>query len=197
MPASASQKKRQIRQYAHPDKTRPNNPAVGLVTRKTDPHAGHKSDLEAARKISELAPEKTDVQMNTNMQTDDLKKKRGDHANKWQVKVNGLDYLNTRTGKPEFSGKTGIAVWLLDTNYDGRSLYPTQVFFPMVDAKSGWTKLAKNLRAEIDEGLIESYRGTVSLPFPTGGQERVAVKIVDDRGIEMLRVINLMEVKRK
>ena len=164
-----------------------------MVTPKTDPHAGHKNDPEVAKKISELAPEKTDVQMNTNMQTDDLKKKRGDHANKWQVKVNGLDYRNTRTGKPEFGGKTGIAVWLLNTNYDGHSLYPTQVFFPMAVAKSGWTKLAKNLRAEIDEGLIESYRGTVSLPFPTGDQERVAVKIVDDRGIEMLRIINVLK----
>ena len=52
-------------------------------------------------------------------------------------------------------------------------------------------RLAKNLKAEIDEELIETYRGTKSLPFSPGPNKRVAVKIVDDRGIESLRIINL------
>ena len=43
--------------------------------------------------------------------------------------------------------------------------------------------------AEIDEDLIEAYRGTVSLPFAPGANRRIAVKIVDDRGIESLRVM--------
>ena len=79
-----------------------------------------------------------------------------------------------------------IAVWMLDTGYDGRNLYPNQVFFPMTDHKSGWTRLAKNLKAEIDEDLIEAYRGTQSLPFEPGKHCRIAVKIVDNRGIESL-----------
>lgn len=54
---------------------------------------------------------------------------------------------------------------MLDTDYDGRSLYPRQVFFPMAGDGEGWAKLARNLKAEIDEELIEAYRGTVSLPF--------------------------------
>ncbi len=74
-----------------------------------------------------------------------------------------------------------------------RSLFPSQVFFPMSDAKSGWYKLAKNLKAEIDEELIEAYRGTVSIPFTPGKNERIAVKIVDDRGIESLRVVGISE----
>ena len=78
---------------------------------------------------------------------------------------------------------------MLDSNYDGRSLYPRQVFFPMAGAKEGWARLAKNLKAEIDEELIEAYRGTVSLPFAPGANRRIAVKIVDDRGIESLRVM--------
>jgi hypothetical protein len=57
----------------------------------------------------------------------------------------------------------------------------------------GWARLARNLKAEIDEDRIEQYRGTVSLPFEPGDHGRVAVKIVDDRGIESLKVI---EVKR-
>ena len=55
----------------------------------------------------------------------------------------------------------------------------------------GWARLAKNLKAEIDEELIEAYRGTVSLPFEPGGYKRVPVKIVDDRGIESLKVIGV------
>jgi len=54
-------------------------------------------------------------------------------------------------------------------------------------------RLAKNLKAEIDEELIEAYRGTVSLPFEPGEHRRIAVKIVDDRGIESLK---LMEIER-
>ena len=79
---------------------------------------------------------------------------------------------------------------MLDTDYDGRSLYPQQVFFPMSGNNEGWSRLARNLRAEIDEDLIEAYRGTVSLPFEMGDNQRVAVKIVDDRGIESLRIMS-------
>ena len=58
--------------------------------------------------------------------------------------------------------------------------------------KEGWAKLAKNLKAEIDETAIEAYRGTVSLPFAPGKHGRVAVKIVDDRGIESLKILEIM-----
>jgi len=109
------------------------------------------------------------------------------------VEVRGFDYFNTKTGELESGSEKRIAMWMLDTDYDGRSLYPRQVFFPMAGPKDGWSKLAKNLRAEIDENLIEAYHGAVSLPFKPGEHGRIAVKIVDDRGVESLRVL---EVKR-
>ena len=104
-----------------------------------------------------------------------------------QVEVLGFDYYNPKTGEVESGGKNNIAMWLLDTDYDGRSLFPSQVFFPMAGAKDGWAKLAKNLQAEIDAEKIEAFQGTVSLAFEPG--DTVAVKIVDDRGIESLRVL--------
>ncbi len=55
--------------------------------------------------------------------------------------------------------------------------------------KNGRISLAKNLKAEIDEELIEGYRGTVSLPFELGKNRRIAAKIIDDRGIECLKII--------
>src|SRR5262249_3117901 len=107
------------------------------------------------------------------------------------AEVHGFDYFNTRTGAIESGGKEKIAMWLLDTDYDGRSLYPRQVFFPMADEDEGWAKLARNLKAEIDPDLIENYRGTVSLPFELGKHKCVAIKVIDDRGIESLKVLNL------
>ena len=61
----------------------------------------------------------------------------------------------------------------------------------MADAKDGWAKLARNLKAEIDEDLIEAYRGTISLPFELGEHRRIAVKIIDDRGIESLKIVEI------
>jgi adenine-specific DNA-methyltransferase len=90
------------------------------------------------------------------------------------------------------SGNTSkIAMWLLDTDYDGRSLYPRQVFFPMAAEDEGWARLARNLKAEIDPDLIQAYRGTVSLPFEPGDYKRVAVKVIDDRGIESLKIVEV------
>lgn len=174
-------------------------------------------DPEAAKDIDELDAKKTGMlllraQMNTDLLTDDLKKKRtsnesfwligqpdvtlrqlktGEHKGAWQVQVNGFDYYDPVTGKIESGTTSKIAVWLLDTDYDGRSLFPRQVFFPMSGEKDGWSRLAKNLKAEIDEELIEEYRGTVSLPFEPGDYRRIAVKIVDDRGIESLKILRV------
>ncbi|MBW2615297.1 MAG: site-specific DNA-methyltransferase, partial [Deltaproteobacteria bacterium] len=177
--------------------------------------ASFQFDSEAAKDIDETDwPGVTllKAQMNTDLLTDDLKKKRvgnesfwligqpdvrlemvkdGDDKGKYRVEVHGFDYYNTKTGVIESGGTDKIALWMLDTDYDGRSLLARQVFFPMVGPKDGWTRLAKNLKAEIDEELIEAYRGTVSLPFEIGDNKRVAVKIVDDRGIESLKILEV------
>ena len=174
-------------------------------------------DDEAAKDIDELKPEIAGmqllkVQMNADLFTDDLKKKRsgndsfwligqpdveikrikkGDDKGKYQVEVMGFDYYNPKTGNVDSGGKGNIAMWLLDTNYDDRSLFPSQVFFPMAGAKDGWSRLARNLKAEIDKEKIEAFKGTVSLPFEKGDNAKIAVKIIDDRGIESLRVISI------
>jgi adenine-specific DNA-methyltransferase len=166
-------------------------------------------DNEAAKDIDELTPEIAEMQlikaqMNADLLTDDLRKKRSSNESFWligqpdidvhklddgkvQVEVMGFDYYDPKTGNVDSGSKNNIAMWMLDTDYDNRSLFPSQVFFPMAGAKEGWTKLAKNLKAEIDTDKIERFIGTKSLPFKPG--QIIAVKIIDDRGIECLRVI--------
>lgn len=168
-------------------------------------------DPEAAKDIDETNwPGVTllKAQMNTDLLTEDLKKGRASNESFWlmgqpdievrknndglyEVEVHGFDYFDTKSGELKSGGKKNIAMWSLDTNYDNRSLFPQQVFFPMAGAKDGWNKLKKDIKAELDEALMAQYHSTVSLPFEKGDNECIAVKIVDDRGIESLKVIKL------
>ena len=99
--------------------------------------------------------------------------------------------FDTAKGELISGGKSKIAMWSLDMDYDDRSLLPGQVFFPMAGKDGGWKKLKKVIRAELNEELLDRFHGTVSLPFEAGENRKVAVKIVDDRGIESLKVISL------
>ncbi len=168
-------------------------------------------DPEAAKDIDEVNwPGVTllKAQMNTDLLTEDLKKKRASNQSfwlmgqpdvelrqrpdgTWEVEVNGFDYFDPKAGNVESGGKQKIAMWSLDTDYDNRSMMPHQVFFPMADAKGGWNRLRRTVRAELDEDLLEQFHGTVSLPFEAGENRRIAVKIVDDRGIESIKIMPL------
>jgi adenine-specific DNA-methyltransferase len=169
-----------------------------------DPEAA--KDIDALKGITALK-----AQMNTDLLTEDLKKAASKSTTNqsfwlmgqpdvhltalpsglWQVEVNGFDYFDTAKGELVSGGKAKIAAWSLDTDYDGRSLFPHQFFFPMAGKDEGWMKLKKDIRAELDEDLLKHFVGTVSLPFEAGANATVAVKIVDDRGIESLKVMKL------
>ena len=177
--------------------------------------AAFQFDPEAAKDIDEThwpGVSLLKAQMNADLLTSDLKRKRATNESFWligqpdvaveriadgadkgkfRVSVQGLDYYNTKTGHLESGGFERIALRMLEPDYDGRSLFARQVFFPMAGPKDGWAKLSRNLKAEIDTSLIEAYRGTRSLPFEVGEHSRAAVKIVDDRGIESLKIVGL------
>ena len=61
----------------------------------------------------------------------------------------------------------------------------------MAGKGEGWEKLKKSIRAELDESRLHQFQGTVSLPFAAGDNRKIAVKIIDDRGIESLKVMAL------
>jgi adenine-specific DNA-methyltransferase len=172
-----------------------------------DPEAA--KDIDQTKGITALK-----AQMNTDLLTDDLKKARASNQSFWlmgqpdvevrkantpkgsegdwySVEVHGFDYFDTAKGELVSGGKGKIAMWLLDTDYDERSLFPRQVFFPMAGKGEGWQKLKKDIKAELNEALLEQFHGTVSLPFAAGENRKIAVKIIDDRGIESLKVISL------
>ena len=175
--------------------------------------AAFQFDPEAAKDIDEyIYPGVTvlKAQMNTDLMTEDLKKKRssdqsfwlvgqpdvelirdGRSKRKFKVKVNGFDYYDVKKGTVESGSTSRIAMWMLDTDYDGMCIEPKQVFFPMGGKKDGWNKLAKTLKTEVDPDLIEKYAGNESLWFMAEPNTRIAVKIIDDRGIESLKVIRI------
>ena len=173
--------------------------------------AAFQFDPEAAKDIDETdwpGVELLRAEMNSDLQTDDLKGGRTANESfwlvgqpeveatrlddgRWRVEVLGFDYFDVSSGEHVSGDAEEIAVWMLDTDYDGRSLFPHQVFFPSDGRKGGWDKLAKALKASLDTTLMSAYADTVSLPFEAGVNRRAAVKIVDTRGIESLRIVDL------
>lgn len=178
--------------------------------------AAYQFDPEATKLIEETKwPDMQifAVQMNTDLMTGDLKKKRssnqsfffigqpdvelihdGRTKDVYKVRVNGFDYYDPKTGKVKSGSANNIAMWMLDEDYDGSCIEPEQIFFPLGGKSGGWHKLAKTLKAELDQEAIEQYAGNVSLPFKIKpGQKKVAVKIIDDRGIESMKVLKVGE----
>lgn len=168
-------------------------------------------DPEASKDIDEMKLENIKIlkaQMSVDILTHDLRRKRSSNQSYWligqpdvdivsiednmfKVQVKGFDYYNPVTGAVDSGSIKKIAMWMLDSDYDERSLFPEQVFFPMGDKKRDWTKLAKSLNGEVDEEKLEVFVGTESLPFKPGNHKKVAVKIIDDRGIESFVVKKL------
>ena len=85
-----------------------------------------------------------------------------------------------------------VPAWFLDTDYNDLCFHVSQAFFPRTGA---WESLKKALRGEYEESVWDHLAGTVSAPFEAGDQGQIAVKVIDDRGNELLVVKNLKEAK--
>ena len=104
------------------------------------------------------------------------------------VKMEGVDIYNPVDNTVSSAGADKVAAWFVDSDYDGRTFCITQAFFP---DKSAWDKIARALKGIIDEDRFEKFSGTESFPFPAGDHACVAVKVIDPRGNEVMRVHNL------
>ena len=104
------------------------------------------------------------------------------------VEMQGVDIYDPVTNTIDPNRADKVAAWFVDNDYDGRTFCVSQAFFP--DA-SAWEKLAVALKGVVDEEAFEALAGTVSLPFPVGEHKAVAVKVIDPRGNEVVRVHRL------
>lgn len=111
-------------------------------------------------------------------------RKSGDDA-LYQVELLGLDIFDPETLESESIEGQNVPCWMLDTDYDGMCFYATQVFFPKTSA---WDNLQRSLGATFEDSVWEHLAGTISEPFALGEHRCVAVKVIDERGNELLRV---------
>jgi len=104
----------------------------------------------------------------------------------FQVSLLGLDTFDPATMELDHKAGEMVPAWFLDTDYDPtRCFRVCQAFFPKTGA---WDNLRRELRAEYDESLWDHLAGTSSALFEAGEQRQIAVKVIDERGNELLVV---------
>jgi adenine-specific DNA-methyltransferase len=111
-----------------------------------------------------------------------------DKNGEYTVHMEGVDIYNPVDNSITPSRADKVAAWMVDGDYDGRTFCATQAFFP---DKTAWKKLAAALKSVVEDDAFDALSGTVSLPFPAGPNKAVAVKVIDPRGNEVMRVHSL------
>lgn len=101
----------------------------------------------------------------------------------YKVQMDGVCVYNPLTGAIEDTSSKKVAAWFLDTDYDGRCFCVSQAFFP---DKTAWEKIARALGGSVPEGAFEAF--TTSWPFKLGQHKRIAVKVIDPRGNEVMAI---------
>jgi adenine-specific DNA-methyltransferase len=104
---------------------------------------------------------------------------------RYQVALRGLDVFDPTTMQTDHRSGDDVPAWFLDTDYNDLSFHVSQAFFPRTSA---WDSLKRALGAEYEGSVWEHLSGTTSAPFVAGENRRIAVKVIDDRGNELLVV---------
>jgi very-short-patch-repair endonuclease len=108
----------------------------------------------------------------------------------YQVELVGLDVFDPATMEAVHRGGNDVPAWFLDTDYNGLCFHVCQAFFPRTAA---WDDLKRALKGEYEDSLWEHLAGTTSAPFEAGEHAQVAVKVIDDRGNELMVVKSLKD----
>ena len=106
----------------------------------------------------------------------------------YEVELLGLDVFDPIEMVNHKNKGDDVPAWFLDADYNDLCFHVSQAFFPRTGA---WENLKKSLRGEYEESVWEHLAGTVSAPFEAGDNKQIAVKVIDDRGNELLVVKNL------
>jgi adenine-specific DNA-methyltransferase len=107
---------------------------------------------------------------------------------KYQVELLGFDVFDPISMEVEHRSGDDVPAWFLDTDYNDLCFHVSQAFFPRTGA---WENLRKALKGHYEESVWEHLSGTVSAPFEAGENGQIAVKVIDDRGNELLVVKKL------
>lgn len=121
-----------------------------------------------------------------------VKAKGKSNGQLYEVELLGLDVFDPVTMETHHRSGDDVPAWFLDTDYNGLCFHVSQAFFPRTGA---WENLKKALKGEYDESVWEHLAGTVSAPLEAGEHKQIAVKVIDDRGNELLVVKPLSEAK--
>jgi adenine-specific DNA-methyltransferase len=117
-----------------------------------------------------------------------IRHKNGKGAKQYEVELLGLDVFDPVTMDTLHRTGDDVPAWFLDTNYNGLCFHVSQAFFPRTGA---WDNLKKALKGEYEESVWDHLSGTTSAPFEAGEQRQIAVKVIDDRGNELMVVEGL------
>jgi adenine-specific DNA-methyltransferase len=102
------------------------------------------------------------------------------------VTLRGVDVYDPTTGEIRSHSTDDIACWFIDTNYDGECFFVRHAYFTGADEP--YEKLKRALRAEIDEGAWSALYATTSLPFDPPKTGKIAVKVINHYGDEVMKV---------
>jgi adenine-specific DNA-methyltransferase len=105
------------------------------------------------------------------------------------VEIKGLDIYNPTTGQIRSSSTDDMACWFIDTNYNGESFFVRHAYFTGADEP--YDKLKRALRADIDEAAWSALYSTVSRPFPRPLTGKIAIKVINHYGDEVLKVFEV------
>jgi len=106
----------------------------------------------------------------------------------YQVELLGLDVFDPITMEVAHRSGQDVPAWFLDTDYNDLCFHVSQAFFPRTSA---WDNLKKALKGDYEESVWDHLSGTTSAPFEVGEHKQIAVKVIDDRGNELLVVKKL------
>lgn len=109
--------------------------------------------------------------------------RRDDGTPLYRVVLRGLDIFLPHLMETDHVDAENLPCWMLDTNHNGMAFYASQVFFPRTSA---WNNLQKSLKGQFEDSVWEHLAGTVSEPFALGDKKRIAVKVIDERGNELM-----------
>lgn len=103
-----------------------------------------------------------------------------------RVRILGLDIFDPQKGEVRAGGTDDIAAWFIDTDYDEESFFVRHAYF--LGAQDPYKSLKTTLKAEIDEEAWESLYRDTSRPFPRPSSGRIAVKVINHFGDEVMKV---------